>query len=92
MTSTRYKTLFFLMQEAADVDSAFQFSVTYFALPLGFFVDAINGLRGNFTLDQTWWAILGGNGKLTPVGVSSYEPDDGETVTFNFTQGGGHTT
>ncbi|XP_076461594.1 cobalamin binding intrinsic factor-like isoform X2 [Babylonia areolata] len=86
---TRSKTLFFMMQEAADVDPAFKFSVTYFA-HLGYFVNAMNGLASTYNLDKTWWAILDGNNNLTPVGVSSYVPKHGETVTFNFTQGGGH--
>ncbi|XP_076461593.1 cobalamin binding intrinsic factor-like isoform X1 [Babylonia areolata] len=88
---TRSKTLFFMMQEAADVDPAFKFSASYnHAGHPGFFVDAINGLYSQWEVDRTWWEILDGDLNHTPVGVSSYVPKHGETVTFNFTQGGGH--
>nr|UTK45834.1 hypothetical protein [Crepidula fornicata] len=84
---TRSKTLFYMMQEAADINKKFRPTVKYFGTPLGFFVQAINGLFGNYTADQSFWEILDGNNQQTSVGVSSYVPKNGETVTFNFTQG-----
>ncbi|KAL8562783.1 hypothetical protein ACOMHN_022658 [Nucella lapillus] len=88
LSCTRAKTLFTMMMEAAEVNTAFKFSVSYnHAGHPGFFVNAFNNVYSQWQVDQTWWQILDGNLNLTPVGASSYQPSDGETVTFNFTQG-----
>ncbi|KAK7109553.1 cobalamin binding intrinsic factor-like isoform X1 [Littorina saxatilis] len=89
LNCTRYKTLFYMMQDAAEANSVFRFSATYdHAGHPGFFVNAFNGVYSNWTEDRTWWQILDGDLNLTPVGISTYEPSAGETVTFNLTQGG----
>ncbi|XP_076460402.1 cobalamin binding intrinsic factor-like isoform X2 [Babylonia areolata] len=89
LSCTRSKTLFYMMMEAAEANTVFMFSVTYFS-GLGFYIDSINGTAGNYTLDKSYWQILDGDNKPTLLGVSSYEPHNGETVTFNFTQYAGH--
>ncbi|XP_076460403.1 cobalamin binding intrinsic factor-like isoform X3 [Babylonia areolata] len=91
LSCTRSKTLFYMMMEAAEANTVFMFSASYnHAGHPGFFVDAINGLYSQWEVDRTWWEILDGDLNHTPVGVSSYEPHNGETVTFNFTQYAGH--
>jgi hypothetical protein len=88
LNCTRYKYLWNMLQEAADINKAFRFASTYFGSDLGFFINTMNGLTGDYNLDQSYWEILDGDDQQTPVGVSSYKPQDGETVTFNFTRYG----
>ena len=45
-----------------------RFTVKYFGSSLGFFVEAINDVYGNFALDQSYWMILDGENSPTPVG------------------------
>ncbi|KAK7093671.1 cobalamin binding intrinsic factor-like [Littorina saxatilis] len=84
LTCTSQIFLLGMMQEAATQDTSFRFSGTYFNLNLGWFVDAYNGTYAS-SEDQTYWEILDGNMRPTPVGVSYYQPKNGETVTFNLT-------
>ncbi|XP_025083488.1 uncharacterized protein LOC112557704 [Pomacea canaliculata] len=89
ISCTRYKTLFYIMQQAAEVNSVFKFQATYFR-SLGFFIDAINNVQGTWNVDRSWWQILDGNLLLTDVGASSYVPAHNEVVTFNLTSGDPH--
>ena len=45
-----------------------RFSTKYFGGELGFFVEGINDVFGNYTLDKSFWEILDGDLKQTPVG------------------------
>ncbi|ESO82161.1 hypothetical protein LOTGIDRAFT_237141 [Lottia gigantea] len=72
-----------LLEHAADEDPHFKFTATYFD-GKGYFIDAINGLAGEWDPDKTYWEILDSDLKQIPVGASSYKPCNGEVVTFNF--------
>jgi gastric intrinsic factor len=50
-----------------------RFKATYFGSPLGFFIDAMNGLAGNWAADKTYWEILDGENKQTSVGQYHYK-------------------
>nr|UTK45825.1 hypothetical protein [Crepidula fornicata] len=79
-------TLLDIMQLAADQDTQFRFIVKYFDKTLGYYVLGINGAVCDYDQDKMFWQILDGNGEPTTVGVSSYIPWDGETVTFKIVQ------
>ncbi|XP_070210678.1 uncharacterized protein [Littorina saxatilis] len=85
---TRFKTLFYIMQEAAEANRFFRFTCKYYGKELGFFIEAFNDVFGNWAEKKTYWEILDGDLNQTPVGASNYVPKHGETVTFNLTQGG----
>lgn len=46
----------------------YRFTATYFNRELGFFVDAYNKVFGNYSQDKSYWRILDGSMKPTPVG------------------------
>ena len=48
-----------------------RFSATFFNKELGFFVDAYNGVSGNFSKDKSYWQILDGSLKPTRFGMSA---------------------
>ena len=45
-----------------------RFSTKYFGGELGFFVEGINKVFGNYSLDQSYWEILDGDLNQIPVG------------------------
>ncbi|KAL8566109.1 hypothetical protein ACOMHN_051835 [Nucella lapillus] len=82
-TSQQY--LLGIMEQASKTSTDWRFSVTYFDQSLGFSLDTYHGVTANYTLDRTYWSILGGDNKPIPLGISSYVPVDGDQITFNLT-------
>ncbi|KAL3831411.1 hypothetical protein ACJMK2_023162 [Sinanodonta woodiana] len=78
-----------IMERAVDENANYRFTATYFP-SWGYFIDAINGVKGFYTVNQTWWQFLKAPDSMLPVGVSYYYPDDGDHIIFNFIQAGGH--
>ncbi|KAL3831414.1 hypothetical protein ACJMK2_023165 [Sinanodonta woodiana] len=74
-----------IMETAVNKNRNFMFSATYFP-KLGYFIDAINGVRGFYNVNKTWWAFLKAPDTMLPVGVSSYYPANRDHIIFNFTQ------
>ena len=77
------------MEEAVELNSNFRFSATYYppynGSSMGYFIDTLNTLGGNFT-ERTYWQILSQPTDLAlDCGVSSYIPENNEIVLFNFT-------
>ncbi|PVD30818.1 hypothetical protein C0Q70_10093 [Pomacea canaliculata] len=71
-----------MMKEAAGIEPGFdRFVVRYHANQNGYFVLAIHGVKATYEEDQTFWRILSGTQPIN-LGVSAYQPADGETVTF----------
>eukprot|EP00916_Digyalum_oweni_P017182 GHVL01028113.1.p1 GENE.GHVL01028113.1~~GHVL01028113.1.p1 ORF type:complete len:143 (-),score=0.03 GHVL01028113.1:325-753(-) len=68
LNCTRYKTLFYMMQDAAEANSVFRFTAKNFGSSLGFFIEGINGVFGDWDLDKSYWEILDGELNQTPVG------------------------
>ncbi|XP_052809967.1 uncharacterized protein LOC128238273 [Mya arenaria] len=79
------KPLVFYMNTACKKypDEFTTYSATYFP-KLGFFIDSINGLAGDWGTDKSYWRILNFSQPLS-VGVSSYVPRPGDNIVFNFT-------
>ncbi|KAK7478927.1 hypothetical protein BaRGS_00029794 [Batillaria attramentaria] len=71
---TRSKTLFYMLEEAAETNSDFRFTATYFGVDLGYFIEAVNRVFANSSASQ-FWNILDGNLDPTPVGkfTASYD-------------------
>ncbi|XP_076439703.1 uncharacterized protein LOC143279525 [Babylonia areolata] len=86
LRNTPQRELIHLLQEAAEQDGRFNFTVSY-RRKLGFFVEAINGEKGDYAADRSWWHIY----SVQPVGgahcegVSAYIPDHKESVVFLLT-------
>ncbi|XP_052809954.1 uncharacterized protein LOC128238267 [Mya arenaria] len=59
------------------------YSATYFPT-VGYFIDSINGLAGDWDTDKSYWRILNFSQPLS-VGVSSYVPRPGDNIVLNFT-------
>ncbi|XP_025095131.1 uncharacterized protein LOC112564497 [Pomacea canaliculata] len=74
-----------MMEDAADLNDTFRFTVTYFNRKLGYYVDAIHGVFGNYSLDQSFWCIKNSSFIAIECGVSHYIPANHETVLFNLT-------
>ena len=45
-----------------------RFNTKYFGAELGFFIQGVNDVFGDFALDKSFWEILDGDLKQTPVG------------------------
>lgn len=92
LKSVNKQALLYLLLQAANENVAFKFSMTHFG-ELGMFVDAINGVKNNFsTAPRAYWKILYANGTAYDIGVSSIIPEDGDEIVFDYTKfvPGGH--
>ncbi|KAK3588161.1 hypothetical protein CHS0354_012226 [Potamilus streckersoni] len=78
-----------IMERAVNMSANYKFTATYFPT-WAYFIDTINGVQGFYYVNQTWWQFLKAPDSMLPVGVSSYYPEDGEHIIFNFTQSAGH--
>nr|ALK87061.1 gastric intrinsic factor-like protein 1 [Sinohyriopsis cumingii] len=78
-----------IMERAVNQSANYKFTATYFP-QWAYFIDAINGVQGFYTVNQTWWQFLKAPSSMLPVGVSFYYPKDGDHIIFNFTQSEGH--
>ncbi|XP_060587518.1 uncharacterized protein LOC132743027 [Ruditapes philippinarum] len=56
-----------------------KFTVTYFSGGLGYFIEAINDAKGNWSVDGSFWQIRTELGRAN-VGISSLIPKDGMKV------------
>ena len=81
---------FNIMKKAADVNPNFKFTHTMYDPPLGAFVTCMNGLC-NDDENSYYWGVMkrsnSGSQCLLPVGVSNYEPGDGEHIVFSYITG-----
>ncbi|XP_076439705.1 uncharacterized protein LOC143279526 isoform X2 [Babylonia areolata] len=88
LRNTPQRELIHLLQEAAEQDGRFSFTVTY-SRGMGFFVETINGEKGDFYADGSWWHIYSvqpvGTGLSHCEGVSAYVPDHKESIVFMLT-------
>ncbi|KAH9495960.1 hypothetical protein Btru_012222 [Bulinus truncatus] len=82
ITNEPQGALLFFLEKAATLVTGFKFTSTYYA-GLGYFIDSINGIQSSVQ-DKTFWHISSGGVALT-CGASSYVPEDGEKLLFNFT-------
>ncbi|XP_055873266.1 cobalamin binding intrinsic factor-like [Biomphalaria glabrata] len=83
LSGVRKQPLLYFLEQAGTISPGFnKFKSTYYK-GLGYFIDSINGVEGSVA-SKTFWHILSGN-KALECGVSSYVPEDGETILFNFT-------
>ncbi|XP_070212248.1 uncharacterized protein [Littorina saxatilis] len=86
LRQTAQRELILLLQEAAEADGRFNFTVSYLK-GLGFFVEKINHQVGDWAKDRSWWHTYSeqpGYGAHCE-GVSSYVPDHKESVVFLLT-------
>ncbi|KAK3746779.1 hypothetical protein RRG08_031308 [Elysia crispata] len=84
----RQRELINHLEQAATQDKHFRFVAQYWG-SLGYFITTINDLAGS-TENKTYWHILSSlTENAAPVslnlGVSSYIPNDEESIIFNFT-------
>lgn len=79
--------LIYYMEEAVrkKPNTYKNFTATY-SSHCGYFIDAINGVVDRYKQNGTFWSILNTTNHPIELGVSSYIPKDGETITFNFTK------
>ncbi|XP_005109252.2 uncharacterized protein LOC101855904 [Aplysia californica] len=85
LSGSPQRTLFSMMQEAADKNPSFNFAVSYHGSVSGFHVTTINQLASSLDT-KTYWKILEHPmGNSLSQGVSDYVPLDGAVVMFNFT-------
>ncbi|XP_055867340.1 uncharacterized protein LOC106055251 [Biomphalaria glabrata] len=82
VTNEPQKPLLYFLERAANLVTGFKFTSTYFA-GLGYFIDSINGIEGSIA-SKTFWHISS-SGVALECGASSYIPEDGERILFNFT-------
>ncbi|XP_025095365.1 uncharacterized protein LOC112564627 [Pomacea canaliculata] len=81
LPDTHSRFLIEMVQEAAGIDPGFnRFAVHYHTSPGGYYLSAINDVYAE--KDKTYWCILDFNNRPVEYGMSTYEPRDGETVTF----------
>lgn len=75
------QTLIRFLERAVEQDIQFKFTAIYFK-NLGYFIESINGLSGsNFS---AFWKISSlPTGAALQCGVSSYVPENGETLLFD---------
>ncbi|XP_025095294.1 uncharacterized protein LOC112564585 [Pomacea canaliculata] len=74
-----------MMEDAADLNDTFRFTVTYFNRKLGYYVNTINGVCGNNLLNNFFWCIKNSSLIAIECDVSHYIPANHETVLFNLT-------
>lgn len=78
------RELIHFMEAAAENKSEFSFTVEY-QKKLGFFINKMNGLTAS-NLKKTFWKVMStSTGKMLPLGVSQYIPQNNESITFDFT-------
>ena len=52
----------------------------------GLVIDTVDGLRADYSVDQSWWALYDGD-KMSEVGASSLQLKDGGVYKFVYTIG-----
>ena len=52
----------------------------------GLVIDTVDGLRADYSVDQSWWALYDGD-KMSDVGASSLQLKDGGVYKFVYTIG-----
>ncbi|CAG5115607.1 unnamed protein product [Candidula unifasciata] len=84
ISSQPQSPLIYFLEQAAELNGAFNFSATYYPT-LGYFIDTINGVRG-FKENKTFWHIISVDrlGSLE-CGSSSFIPINNDIILFNFT-------
>ncbi|KAL3831412.1 hypothetical protein ACJMK2_023163 [Sinanodonta woodiana] len=55
-----------IMERAVNESANYKFTATYFPT-WGYFIDAINGVQGFYTVNQTWWQFLKAPDSMLPV-------------------------
>ncbi|XP_025094954.1 uncharacterized protein LOC112564394 [Pomacea canaliculata] len=89
LEATYQRELILLLQEAAENDGHFNFTVSYHK-SLGFMVQAINNTKTNFAEDGAFWQIFEYNPSVSVgsrhicYGVSTHRPNNGDIITFLF--------
>ncbi|XP_070571712.1 uncharacterized protein [Ptychodera flava] len=73
-----YDTMLKIEEENPD---KFCFKAIYFE-GLGHYITTINGLEESHANSNYWMYYV--NGVLAPVGVDTYKPDDGDTITWKY--------
>ncbi|XP_071102062.1 uncharacterized protein [Haliotis cracherodii] len=74
----------YFLQKAADIDERFRFKLTYFGPVLGYFVNSINKLEGNYA-ENTSWVFTDVDFNTHKLGISHHIPNHHDTIIFSFT-------
>ncbi|XP_052801893.1 uncharacterized protein LOC128232406 [Mya arenaria] len=82
------KPFLYYMQQAVEKDNKNfrNFTATYYK-KLGYFIEGVNGLMGNWKDNRTYWEFSNATFGPLNVGVSYYTPSPGDKVLLNFTMG-----
>ena len=75
-----------IMEKAASVNKHFNFSGTRYP-PYGILVECINNLCADNAKKFSWYIVErlnSGSQCVPPMGVSSYEPEDGQHIVFSY--------
>ncbi|KAL3831410.1 hypothetical protein ACJMK2_023161 [Sinanodonta woodiana] len=73
-----------IMERAVNMSAHFKFTATFFP-ESSYFIEAINGVQGYYMVNETYWEFLKAPNIDISLGVSSFYPNDGDHVLFNFT-------
>ncbi|XP_067650077.1 uncharacterized protein [Haliotis asinina] len=77
------RELIYFLQKAADIKKQLRYTITYYGRELGYFVNSINNLEGNYA-ENTSWRITDAAFNSHGLGISYYIPNHLDTIIFSF--------
>ncbi|XP_055865706.1 uncharacterized protein LOC106061406 isoform X1 [Biomphalaria glabrata] len=81
------ENLLYYLDRSVEINKDLSFTAEFFPEHDGYMITSINNVSGSKD-EETWWSIQKEpEGIMLDRGVSSYTPQRGENISFNFEQG-----